>query len=434
MSAGRLRLRAGLVLDAEHVLGAAEVLVENGRITAVQPSGGAAHADERVLGGDDMVLLPGLVNAHTHLAMSLLRGLGADLPLKDWLEGHIFPVEARMTAEDVRLGTMVGVAEALLSGTTAVVDMYFHADQVAEACLESGIRASLAVGLAGEGEVFERRLKEACDLLTTWRRRGAGRVEVRLGPHAPYTCPPASLGRVAEAASALQAGVHMHLSETRREVEEALHRYGRSPVALAAEAGLLEVPLQAAHVVWPEPGDAALLAGGGAVVGHCPASNLQLASGIAPAVALVDQGVTLALGTDGPASAPSLDMFECMRLAWLVGKGRAENASRPTAREVFGWATLGGARALGRTDVGRIAPGQRADLVLARADRPGLWPAPPDPYALVVQGLRADDVDTVLVDGEVLVAGGALVRLDVEALGHRAKARAAGLRSGAGPA
>lgn len=431
VSGGTLRLRAGLALDAERVHGACEVVVEGGRIVAVEPAAGIEASAGRVLGGDACLLMPGLVNAHTHLSMTLLRGVGADRPLDAWLSDHIWPAEARMGREDVYWGALLGAAEALLSGTTAVADMYFHEDAVAEACVESGLRASLAIGLAGEGAEFAARLARAAGQIADWRGRGVERVEMRLGPHAPYTCPPASLRRVARAAAEVGCGVHIHLAETRSEVEAALSAHGRTPVELAADAGLFERPTQAAHVVWPRPGDSALLAAGDVVVAHCPASNLQLASGIAPALALADAGVRLALGADGPASAPSLDMFETMRLGWLIGKGAGLDAGRPTAREAFAWATLGGAAALGLEDVGRIAVGQRADLVLVDRERPGLWPPPPDPYAAVVQGVRAADVRAVVVDGEVRVEDGRLVGLDAAALRREALARAARLR---GPA
>ncbi len=425
-----LRLRAGMALDAERVLGACDVVVEGGRIRAIEPPQSALAPDERVLGGEGCLLMPGLVNAHTHLSMTLLRGLGVDQPLRRWLEDHIWPAEARMDRDDVYWGALLGTAEALLGGTTAVVDMYFHEAAVAEACRESGVRASLAVGLAGEGAEFEARLHAAAAQVVDWRSGGPERVEMRLGPHAPYTCPPASLRLVARAAEEARCGIHIHLAETRAEVDEALAAHGRTPVELAADAGLFARPTQAAHVVWPGPGDAALLAASGAVVAHCPASNLQLASGIAPAVALADAGVRLALGADGPASAPSLDMFETMRLAWLLGKGAGLDASRPTAREAFAWATVGGAQALGLADLGRIAVGQRADLVLCDLERPGLWPLPPDPYAAVVQGVRAGDVRAVVVDGEVRVRDGRLVDLDVAALRREALARSARLRAG----
>ncbi len=429
---GRLRLRAGLALDVDAVQGARDVVVADGRIAAIEPAGTAPRADERLLGGGGFLLMPGLVNAHTHLSMSLLRGVGADLPLARWLAERIFPAEARMTREDVYWGAALGAAEALLSGTTAVVDMYFHEDAVADACLALGIRASLAMGLAGSGDEFERQLEARALAVAAWRAEGHERVELRLGPHAPYTCPPPSLRLVAEAAARVGCGIHIHLSETASEVEEALQAYGRTPVALAAEAGLLARPTQAAHVVWPRPGDAELLAAAGAVVAHCPASNLQLASGMAPSVELAGMGVTIALGTDGAASTPSLDMFEAMRLAWLLGKGRRLDASRPSARDVFAWATVGGAAALGRSDIGRIALGQRADLVLVDIERPGLWPLPDDPYGAVVASLRGSDVHTVVVDGEVVVDAGRLVAMDAAELRHEGLGRAARLRGDGG--
>jgi len=426
-----VRLRAGTALDADRCAGPCDVVVRDGRIAAIEPFGSPAAPGERVLGGESALVMPGLVNAHTHLAMTLLRGVGPDAPLDVWLRSHIWPAEGRMTAEDVYWGSLLGAVEGLLGGTTAFVDMYFHEDQVARACRDAGVRASLAIGLAGQGDALARRLDAAGETIATWRAGAADdRVEMRLGPHAPYTCPPAALQTIARTAEILRCGVHIHLAETRAEVDEARAAHGRTPVELAAEAGLFGVPAQVAHVVWPAPGDARLLAEAGAVVGHCPASNLQLGSGVAPALDLVDAGVRLALGTDGAASAPGLDMLDNLRLAWLVAKGRAHDPRRPTAREAFAWATRGGAAALGRDDLGRLAVGATADLVVVELDRPGLWPLPDDPYALVVEGVRASDVAAVLVDGIVRVEGGRPVGIDLGALRREVLARARRLRAG----
>lgn len=427
----RLRLRAGMVLDAEAVLGARDVVVAGGRVVALEPFGTPAAAGEEVLGDGRSLLVPGLVNAHTHLAMTLLRGVGADEPLERWLERHVWPRERRMAPEDVYWGALLGAVEGLMGGTTAFVDMYFHADAVARAMRDAGVRASVAVGLAGEGEAFEAALERAGRTVADWSGAVGGRVEVRLGPHAPYTCPPASLRRTARAAEELGCGIHIHLAETEGEVERALAEHGRTPVQLAADAGLLDRPAQVAHVVWPRAEDLPLLARTGVAVAHCPTSNLQLGSGIAPALALADAGVRVAVGTDGPASAPGLDMLDGLRLAWLLAKGARRDPSRPTARDAFAWATRGGAQALGRDDVGRIAPGAAADLVLARLDRPGLWPPPDDPYAVVVQGLRGQDVRAVVVDGRVRVRDGRPVGVDLDALRREVMARARRLKGGA---
>lgn len=425
-----LRLRAGLALDADRVLGPVDLLVSDGRIAAIEPLGSAAGAGERLLGGEGMLLMPGLVNAHTHLAMTLLRGVGADEPLDRWLGQYVWPAEARMTAQDVYWGTLLGAVEGMAGGTTAFVDMYFEETAAARACVDAGVRASLAIGLAGEGEAFERTLRKAADEIVAFRGRGDDRVELRLGPHAPYTCPPPSLARVAEVAAEIDSGIHIHLSETHPEVATSLARYGQTPVAVAAASGLLARPSQVAHVVAPGAGDSALLAAFGAVVAHCPASNLQLGSGISPVLDLVAAGVTIALGTDGAASAPGLDMFDAMRLAWLLAKGSRQDPRAPTAREALAWATLGGAAALGYGDLGRLRVGDRADLLLVDLERPGLWPLPADPYAAVVGGVRAGDVHSVIVAGAVRVEAHRPVGVDLRVLRDEARARALRLRGG----
>lgn len=435
---GVVRVRAGCAVDAHRVWGPVEVSVRDGRIEHVEalPGGerGRDPADSReaayeILGGDDYVLMPGWVNAHTHLSMTLLAGAGSDRPLASWLKDAIWPAEARMTAEDVKLGASLGIAASLLAGTTTVHDMYFFEEAVVQAAVELGIRAVLSVGLAGEGDSFRRKVERAADLADGVNTRGIGRVRAGLGPHAPYTCPPDSLRAVAEMARARSLPVHVHLSETRQEVLDAKAAYGLTPVALAESTGLLDGLVVAAHVVWPEAEDLDILARHGTAVAHCPTSNLWLGSGTAPISELRAKGVRVTLGTDGAASSPGLSMMEVARTAWLLAKGRGENPAWPTARDVLAWGTVEGARALGWTDVGLIEPAQRADLVLLRMDRPERLPLSDDPYLDVVGLLDSRDVDTVLVDGRVLVRGGKLTDVDLPALSAAVTARARDMRA-----
>lgn len=433
-----LRIRADCALDASAILGPVEVRVLDGRIESVRRLQGTGsedpvldsgdETDAVTLGGEGYLLMPGWVNTHTHLSMSLLSGVGADRPLARWLKDAIWPAEARMTAEDVELGARLAIAASLLQGTTTVHDMYFFEEAVVRAARDMGIRALLSVGLAGEGEAFDRKVRDCADLAREVQAQGDDRVRVGLGPHAPYTCPPASLREVARIAQAENLGIHIHLSETRQEVLDCGSTYGLTPIALAEAAGLLDGPCVAAHVVWPEEDDLAILARHHVAVAHCPTSNLWLGSGIAPVRDLLDAGVRVSLGSDSAASSPGLGMPEVARTAWLLAKGRGEDPSWPTAREVLGWGTLEGARALGYPDMGRIAPGQRADLVLLRTDRPERLPLSDDPYLDVVGLLDSRAVDTVLVGGEIRVRGGTLVGVDLEGLARAVVDRARFLR------
>lgn len=436
---GEIRIRAGCALDADQVLGPTEISIREGRIESVRPlvpgpGQGSAPATretdpEVVLGGAEFLLMPGWVNTHTHLSMSLLAGVGADWPLARWLKDAVWPAEARMTPEDVELGARMAIVASLLQGTTTVHDMYFFEEAVVRAAQEMGIRAVLSAGLAGEGEAFNRKVRAQADLSLEVRALGDNRIRVELGPHAPYTCPPASLREVARVARSEDLSVHIHLSETRQEVLDCRDAFGSTPIALAEQTGLFDVPCVAAHVVWPEGDDMAILARHDVAVAHCPTSNLWLGSGIAPVRALCEAGVRVTLGTDSAASSPGLSMQEAARTAWLLAKGRGEDPRWPTAREVLRWGTVEGARALGYPDVGRIAPGQRADLVLIRTDRADRLPLSDDPYLDIVGLLDSRDVDTVLVDGIVRVQGGVLLGMDLEGLGREVAERARSLRS-----
>lgn len=394
------------------------VAVDGGEIVYVGPSArlpGGFEAD-RVIGGPEMVALPGLVNAHTHAAMTLFRSYADDLPLMRWLQDAIWPLEAKLKAEDVYWGTLLACSEMLLGGTTTFADMYFFMDEVAEAAAESGIRASLSRGLIGVAPGADKALKESRRFVRDWHGKANGRITCMLGPHAPYTCPPEYLKKVIKLAEELGVGVHIHLAETRQEIEEIQKQYGCSPVALVARVGLLDLPVLAAHCVHLSSEDIAVLTEKKAGVAHNPESNMKLASGIAPVVQLLEAGVTVGLGTDGAASNNNLDMFEEMRAAALLQKVANDNPEALPAYAVLEMATIGGARALGLGDeIGTLEAGKRADIILLNLRQPHLWP-PHDAVAHVVYAARAGDVDTVIVDGEVVVENGKLLRVDVDAV------------------
>lgn len=406
------------VTGPEEVIPDGAVAVKEGEIVYVGPAGGVPEnfRADKILGGPGMVALPGLVNAHTHAAMSLFRSYADDLPLMKWLEEAIWPLEQKLIAEDIYWGTLLACAEMLLGGTTTFADMYFFMDRVAAAVEKSGIRACLSRGLIGIIPNAEKALKESREFIREWHGKANGRITCMLGPHAPYTCPPDYLRKVMALAAELGVGIHIHLAETRQEVERIQKEYGRSPVALMAEIGLLDFPVLAAHCVHLSPEDIATLAAKGTAVAHNPESNMKLASGVAPVTKLLEAGVTVALGTDGPASNNNLDMFEEMRSAALLQKVATENPEALPAYTVLEMATLGGARALGLGDkIGSLEPGKRADIILLNLRRPHLYP-PHDVVAHIVYAARAGDVDTVVVDGQVVVEAGRLLTLDLDAV------------------
>lgn len=368
------------------------------------------------------VVIPGLVNLHTHAAMTLLRTAAEDLPLMRWLKERIWPAEARLEPGDVRVGAQLACMELLASGTTLMCDMYLGMDEVAEAASSAGIRAVLARGLADvDPEAGERSLAESEAFFLRWHGAAEGRIQVMLGPHAPYTCSPGYLRRVADLAGRLGAGVHIHISETAEEVESTRAAHGMTPVELLVATGLDHCRLLLAHVTHPTLADDAILAGLTGGVAHCPVSNLKLAAGIAPVVRLRQHGVRVGLGTDGAGSATNLDLFETIRLAALLAKVSTGDAGALGAGEVLSMATLEGAAILGLEDrIGSLEPGKRCDLAVVSLDRPGLDPAC-DILSLVAHGVSGQDVVTTVCDGRIVYDHGRFPGLDPGAVREAAR-------------
>ncbi len=358
------------------------------------------------------LVMPGLVNCHGHTAMTLVRGLGSGLPLRRWLEEAIFPVEAKMTAEDVRAGAVWGAMEMLAGGTTCVADMYDFPAAGEAAFAECGIKANTCwVGLAFPGGEPQGRLAECVDYV---RQGAANRRTMRdFCIHSEYLTDEKFCRELAAANRDWRRPVHFHVSETRQEHEECLARYGRTPVAYLASTGLLDYGGYAAHGVWCSDDDWRILAEKGVTLVHNPTSNLKLGSGIAPILRARELGVNVALGTDGCASNDNLNLFEEMHLAALLPKGLNCDPAAISAWEVIEMATVNGARALGRPDSGEIAVGKAADLCVIDLHRLHLTPCL-DAANLVVSSVQASDVTMTLVDGEIVYDRGQFLRLNQE--------------------
>ncbi|MFP4482478.1 MAG: amidohydrolase [Thermovirgaceae bacterium] len=339
-------------------------------------------------------LLPGFVNSHTHAAMTLLRGLGEERPLKEWLEERIWPVEACLTAEDIGLGTVSAILEMAKTGTTCFADMYFQMQEVGHVALEAGMRCGLSRGIIGENE---NSLEDGLSL--TEHFAGEDLITVQLAPHAPYTVPLDFFKKVAKEASAQGVRIHTHFLEAPWERGQLEDDLGLDPVSFLESSGVLDAPgAILAHCVWLEPEEAAKLAGTSVTIAHTPASNLKLGSGIAPLAVFLEKGDSVSLGTDGAASNNRLDMWGEMRLAALLGKGSIRDPLCCKAAEVLRMATFEGARALGFDKCGRIQEGWMADLVLVDLDQPhyiGWEPATLGQF-LVYAGSSADILGTMV--------------------------------------
>ncbi|TDG13512.1 TRZ/ATZ family hydrolase [Seongchinamella unica] len=401
----------GVVLD-KHSLA-----ISGGRISHILPRDRARdlQADEELeLPGQ--ALMPGLVNLHGHAAMSLLRGFADDLPLIPWLEQHIWPAEGQhVSAEFVRDGTELAIAEMLRSGTTTFSDMYFFPDAAAAAAISSGIRSQLVFPVLDFATAWARDADEYISKGLRLRDdlKHQALVTVGFGPHAPYTVSRPNLQKVATLAAELDVPVQIHLHETTGEVLAAVEENGERPLDTLNAIGLLGPRTQCVHMTDLGDQDMALLAATGAHVVHCPKSNMKLASGACPAARLLDKGINVALGTDGAASNNGLNMFMEMQSAALLGKLSAADAAAVPAEDSLYMATMGGARAMGLADdIGSLETGKQADLIAVNLSGPECQPLY-NPLSQLVYACNGSQVTHSWVAGHVLVREGNLTRINI---------------------
>ncbi len=433
MPAPELILHNGTVLTMDagatiHPRG--HVIVRHGTITAVGPGDPPARQGQ-CLDAQGGLILPGLVNAHTHAAMTLFRGLADDLPLMEWLENYIFPVEARLDPDSVHTGARLACAEMIRSGTTCFADMYLFAHEVARAAHDCGLRAvvgevlydfpSPSYGPLEAGFACTRRLIEA------WRDDPL--ISVAVQPHALYTCAPDLLREAGRMARRYGVPLILHLCETRSETRQIVERYGLRPVAHLDRLGLLDANLIADHAIWLTPEEIDLLARRGVRVAHCAESNMKLASGVAPVPELLAAGVAVGLGTDGCASNNDLDLFGEMDTVAKLHKVHRLDPTVLGAETVLHLATMGGARVLGVADrIGSLEPGKRADIIVVDTRQPHLTPLY-HPVSHLVYAARGADVRHTVIDGRVVMRDRRLLTIDLEELLEKVRAKADRVRS-----
>ncbi len=411
------------VRPRDSVLEGHAIAVDAGKILALLP---AAKAQQRFSARNtirlpDHVVTAGLVNAHTHAAMALLRGVGDDLPLQHWLNERIWPLEQALVSEDfVHDGARLAAVEMLRAGITTCSDMYFYPDVTARALAGVGMRAAVGIiaiefptPYAADAEDYLRKGLAARDAL-----RDEPLISFTLAPHAPYTVSDATLARIAMLADELDLQVHMHVHETAHEVEESVERHGMRPIERLHRAGLLSERLIAVHAVHLSEAEITVLGRSGASVVHCPVSNLKLASGIARVPALLAAGVNVALGTDGAASNNRLDLLDQARIAALLAKTVAHDASALPAAVALECATINGARALGlEGTIGSIEPGKEADLVAIEMTAPEVTPVF-DPVSHLLYAAAREHVTDVWVAGRHVVQTRQLIGNGPIALDH----------------
>jgi 5-methylthioadenosine/S-adenosylhomocysteine deaminase len=409
----KTQIKNGLLLlerEGRYVTEQGDLFLTDDTITAVGTAPEQFQAD-KVIDGTDKLIIPGLQNCHTHTYMSVFRNMADDIAFDEWLFRRILPLEDKLTGEAAYWGAMLACVEMLKTGTTSFLDMHMFPGKTAQAAIDTGIRGVISRGLVGEGRndtAGQNRIQEALTEMEQFQ--GHPNLSFMLGPHAIYTCATEYLELVLETAKQHNVPLHIHLSETRHEVEECLKQHGKTPVAYLNDMGFFDVHTVAAHCVHVTEADCQIFAEKNVFVAGNPKSNMKLGNGFAPVAQMLRQGVNFCLGTDSAASNNALNLFSEMNFTALIHKGTGENAQDVSAQEVLRMVTQTGAKALG-LNCGAIAPGKLADLVLLDLNRPQFCPRH-DLTASLSYSANGSEVDTVLVGGSVVVEQGRMVNVD----------------------
>lgn len=421
---GKMLIRACDVLTFEgqtpRFLARQDILIEGNQISGVQPTTAEMLPDTEVIEAAGMLAVPGMINTHAHVPMVLFHNAGPDLNAEDWFNKVVFPLESNLTPEDIYWGAMLGLAEMIQSGITCVADHYFEMDWVAQAVETAGMRANLAWAVFGH-QGYEQ-LERTIGFVERWQGKAEGRITSWLGPHSPYLCDPDFLRRCALEAQRLGVGNHIHVAETAEQVTLSFERYGKSPVQVLADAGLLDQPAILAHCLYPSEDDLELLAGRPVGIAQAPKTYLALAMGLADVPKYLEKGIAVGLATDGAVSSSTLDLFEQMRLTALTQKHRAKDATVMPLDTVLDVAFQGGARVLRQPKLGNLKAGMLADLVLLKQDRAAAQPVI-NQAANLVYSLGAQDVDTVICNGQVLYRDGKHLTLDLDEIVGEVRSR-----------
>lgn len=387
------------------------IYVEGNRIVGIG-NAPAGFQTDKVIDGKDRLVIPGLINCHTHSYMSFMRNVADDLSFMDWLFGTIDPIEQQMTDEDTYWGAMLAIIEMMRSGTTCFNDMQMNIHQTTRAVKESGMRAMICRGLVGSGndEAGQMRLAQAYEERDA--AKDCDRLTFMLGPHAPYTCDDGFMRVVSEEAKREHMGIHVHLSESVSEIEQIREKYGCSPIEMAEKNGLFDVPAIAAHCVQIDEKDMDILKNKNVSVVTNPASNMKLGNGFAPVAKMLEKGINVCLGTDGAASNNCLNMFHELSLLTLIHKGVNKTPQCISAAEGFRIATINGAKALGlEKEIGSIEVGKKADLAILDLNTPSLTPRN-NLLAALSYSANGSEVDTVIIDGKITMENKKLLTID----------------------
>jgi 5-methylthioadenosine/S-adenosylhomocysteine deaminase len=415
-----MEVKMGIVIEnalvvlpegSEDVIQETSLYIEGDKIAGIgdMPAGFTA---DKVIDGTDKLVIPGLINCHTHSYMSFMRNVADDLSFMDWLFGTIDPIEQQMTDEDTYWGANLAIIEMMKSGTTCFNDMQMNIHQTTRAVKESGMRAVICRGLVGSGndEAGQSRLRQAYEERDA--AKDCDRLTFKLGPHAPYTCDDEFLKIVAAEAKKEKMGIHVHLSESESEISQIQEKYGCTPIALAEKCGIFDVPAIAAHCVQVTDEDIAILKRKNVSVVTNPASNMKLGNGFAPIAKMLDAGINVCLGTDGAASNNCLNLFHELSLLTLIHKGTGKTPQCVSAKEGFRIATINGAKALGlEKEIGSIEAGKKADLAILDLNTPSLTPRN-NLIAGLSYSANGSEVDTVIINGQITMENRKILTVD----------------------
>ena len=370
---------------------------------------------EKIIDADDKILLPGLINTHTHLSMTLFRGLADDLSLDSWLNDHIWPMEANLNGDYCYIGALLGAIEMIKSGTTTFSDMYFYMEDVARAVEDAGIRAVLSYGMIdfGDAERRENEINQNMTLFNSCNGMANGRIKVFLGPHSPYTASEDLLKKVRELADEYNMGIHIHVSETQKEINDSLDEKGLRPFEYLEKIGFLGPDVVAAHCVWLSDEEIEIIKKHGVKVSHNPCSNMKLASGVSPVSKLIENDICVSIGTDGASSNNNLDLIEELKTASLLQKVSTLDPKVLSSDEAIEMATIKGAETLGLSEeIGSIEVGKKADIILIDTNAANMTPDSSSLSSNVIYSANGSNVDTTICDGKILMENKKLTELD----------------------
>ena len=379
---------------------------------------------DKIIDAEGKILLPGLVNTHTHLSMTLFRGLADDLSLDSWLNDHIWPMEANLNGEYCYIGALLAAVELIKSGTTTLSDMYFYMEDVARAIDDAGLRAVLSYGMIDFGDA-ERRQAEIEENLTLFKNCNGmadGRIKVFFGPHSPYTASEELLIKVRELADEYNMGIHIHVSETQKEIDDVLAEKGLRPFEYLEKIGFLGPDVLAAHCVWLSDEEIEIIKKHDVKVSHNPCSNMKLASGVSPVSKMIDKGICVSIGTDGASSNNNLDLIEELKTASLLQKVSTLDPKVLSSDEAIEMATIKGAEALGLdSEIGSVEVGKKADLILIDTNSANMVPDSSSLSSNVIYSANGSNVDTTICNGKILMENKKLTTLDEQEIYAKAK-------------